>query len=57
MQVIDLRQVLAAMGLPRTGLKASLVDRAWDAAKQELAGEWRTDSSRFATTISCFHLR
>ena len=55
--MIDLRQVLAAMGLSRTGLKASLVDRAWGAAKQELAGEWRTDSSRFVTTLSHIHMR
>lgn len=42
-QVVDLRQVLAALALPQRGLKSSLVDSVWQAANRERTSDWTTE--------------
>ena len=48
-QVVDLRQLLAVLDLSRSGLKSSLVDRAWEAVKRDLVSTWRTEPSGCAS--------
>ena len=45
---MDLRQLLAVLTLPQSGLKSSLVDRVWKAAKVERVKDWSTALPRYA---------
>ena len=48
MQVVDLRQVLAALALPQRGLKSSLVDSVWKATSSLPVMDWSTELPRYA---------